>query len=142
MSGEVEENKEIELLKKKEDTRDMMVTAYSILRDNCIRNDRIIDLIEISFSIIVLTMTFYDYSDDQFGVIMHYLIIVLAMTTLLLAFLKQKWDFGGMAEKYRHAAEKCYEAKSLLRTEIEKRRNKATGLKEYGDIAEQVDAIC
>ena len=141
MSVEIEDGKLIEALKKLADNRDMMITAYSVLRDNCIRNGRIVDSIEALFSIIVITMTFYDYSADHVGHLLQYTIVCIAMVTLLMSILKQKWDFGGSAEKYRLAAERCYEAKSLLRSEINKKECGEQS-EDYSFIIDRVDMIC
>lgn len=142
MSTEKGEKELIESLKDIKNTRDMMLTAYSILRDRCKRNNMVIDSLEIGFSIIVIAMTFYDYPDDIFGNCIRYLVIALAMVTLFLAFLKQKWDFGRMAERYSQAANKCYEAKSLLRTEIEKGEIRGCSQADYTAVVDRVDAIC
>lgn len=102
------------MLESKRDVRDMMVSAYSMLRDSCRRRNGLLECIELGLAVFICGMTFFNYARFDESGNLALIIGFVSIAVFALSLIRQRLDYKTLAERYNRAAECCYEARRQI----------------------------
>ena len=130
----------LELLKKRRDNVDQMISMHSKKRDELMGLARILDSVCIVASIIVCGVTFFNYENYGWGDTLHLAVAFVSILLVAASLLNSFSNFKVKADKHAQAANRFASVKKTIDAELSCEELLTTGDESHCEVLKKIDA--